>query len=1089
MRFNGFISYSHAADGRLAPAVQRGLHRMAKPWHRRRALWIFRDQTGLSVTPGLWSSIQDALDGSDYFVLLASPEAAGSPWVNREIEHWVASKSADQILPVVTDGEWQWDPQTGDFTEGSTAVPSALRGVFTEEPLYLDLRWARNDVQLSLEHARFRDAIAQLAAPMHGVSKDDLEGEDVRQHRRVRRVRSVAVLTLVLLTLVASMTGVLAVRNANEANASAAEARRQQQVASEQRGNAERSAQEAGRQEDLAQQNETLAANAADEAQRQQRLAREQRALATRASLDAKHEQANAKRQRVLADRATKRAQAQQRLASKESTAAKRWAQEAERQQKLAREQEKRAKEASEKARQKEQEARQQEERAKKASAEADRQQRIAISRRLTIEARTTLDDDPVTALKLGVAANRIQPDAEARRGLTEVVTSTRYAGAVSHGVTHADFGSKGTLVTNELGGNVSLWDVNDRANPIRLSTLDEYQSTITGATFSPDEQTLVAMDWDIEAHLWNVADRKKPVYVAPLPSGDWVQAVEYSPDGRTIAIGDNDGIITFWNVTDPAKPDRLSSMTVESSVDAFAFSPDGHLLVVSAGDERTVWDVTDLTDPAPVVTLDGDGFGKHSIAYHPTEPLLAVGSSDGTVTLWDMSTPAKPRREETLRGHAQFAHSVAFSSDGRLLATGDWLGTVLLWDVLLTDEALLLDRLDGRGSIGALSFSPDDRTLASTGDEAAILWNVAEHGAPRLATDLSERADTHGRVLTTTFRPGGKSLATANSDGTATFWDMTKPTEPVLTNTVPVHSVEVHSAAFSPDGRTAAAAGSNGRVQLTDVTDPARPQQLGAFTEGMEPQQLDMSRMAFSPDGRTLAVINKSDHAVLWDVTNRSAPTRLTRLGSIYSSVLAFSPDGRTLLANDFPRYTTTIWDLTNRASPTQIGQLKGSIRWLTYSQDGTTLATATDKKATLWDVTNRVSPRRLSTLTAHDTWDPSFAFSPDGKTLTTGSWDHTGILWDITERNKPIRLSMLERNWSQSISMLFSPDGKTLVASGDDDLRTSTVAIWDYTELNTLRADPAKTACAVTGNRGLTTEEWARYVPELPYQRTCGS
>ena len=52
MKFNGFISYSHAADGRLAPAVQRGLHRLAKPWHRRRALWIFRDQTGLSVTPG-----------------------------------------------------------------------------------------------------------------------------------------------------------------------------------------------------------------------------------------------------------------------------------------------------------------------------------------------------------------------------------------------------------------------------------------------------------------------------------------------------------------------------------------------------------------------------------------------------------------------------------------------------------------------------------------------------------------------------------------------------------------------------------------------------------------------------------------------------------------------------------------------------------------------------------------------------------------------------------------------------------------------------------------------------------------------------
>ena len=127
MAFDGFISYSHAADGRLAPAVQHGLHRLGKPWHRRRALWIFRDQTGLSVTPALWSSIQTALDGSQFFVLLASPEAARSPWVNREIEHWVATKSAAQILPVLTDGQWRWDPRRGDFTDDSTAVPGAQR--------------------------------------------------------------------------------------------------------------------------------------------------------------------------------------------------------------------------------------------------------------------------------------------------------------------------------------------------------------------------------------------------------------------------------------------------------------------------------------------------------------------------------------------------------------------------------------------------------------------------------------------------------------------------------------------------------------------------------------------------------------------------------------------------------------------------------------------------------------------------------------------------------------------------------------------------------------------------------------------------
>ena len=81
MGYDAFISYSHAADGELAPSLQRGLQRLARPWYRVRSLRVFRDETGLSVNPHLWSSIEQALDDSRYLVLLASPEAAQSPWV------------------------------------------------------------------------------------------------------------------------------------------------------------------------------------------------------------------------------------------------------------------------------------------------------------------------------------------------------------------------------------------------------------------------------------------------------------------------------------------------------------------------------------------------------------------------------------------------------------------------------------------------------------------------------------------------------------------------------------------------------------------------------------------------------------------------------------------------------------------------------------------------------------------------------------------------------------------------------------------------------------------------------------------------
>ena len=183
--YDAFISYSHSADGKLAPAVQNGLQRLARPWNSARALKIFRDDTGLSVNPHLWSSIQEALEHSRYFVLMASPDAARSEWVNREIESWLSEMPGDRILPVLTDGDLVWDEARNDFDHGaSTGVPPALFGRLTEEPRYLDLRWARDNTQLTIRNARFRDAIADLAAPMHGVSKDELQSEDVRQYRR-----------------------------------------------------------------------------------------------------------------------------------------------------------------------------------------------------------------------------------------------------------------------------------------------------------------------------------------------------------------------------------------------------------------------------------------------------------------------------------------------------------------------------------------------------------------------------------------------------------------------------------------------------------------------------------------------------------------------------------------------------------------------------------------------------------------------------------------------------------------------------------------------------------------------------------------
>ena len=81
---------SPIATPRMAdwPRAAAGLQSLAKPWYRRRALRVFRDQTSLSASPELWSAIEAALAQARFFVLLASPEAAASRWVDQEVRWW-----------------------------------------------------------------------------------------------------------------------------------------------------------------------------------------------------------------------------------------------------------------------------------------------------------------------------------------------------------------------------------------------------------------------------------------------------------------------------------------------------------------------------------------------------------------------------------------------------------------------------------------------------------------------------------------------------------------------------------------------------------------------------------------------------------------------------------------------------------------------------------------------------------------------------------------------------------------------------------------------------------------------------------------
>jgi tetratricopeptide (TPR) repeat protein len=199
--YDAFVSYSHAQDKPIAAALQSAMQRLGKAWYQRRALRLFRDDTSLSATPHLWPSIEEALAKARFLILIASPEAASSPWVDKELAWWLGHNGPNTVLIALTAGELAWDGEAGDFRWlDAMPLPPALKGAFPDEPLWIDLREYRD--RASPRDARFADLAASIAAALHGRPKEDLLSQEVRQQRRALRLAGSAVgMLLVLLAL------------------------------------------------------------------------------------------------------------------------------------------------------------------------------------------------------------------------------------------------------------------------------------------------------------------------------------------------------------------------------------------------------------------------------------------------------------------------------------------------------------------------------------------------------------------------------------------------------------------------------------------------------------------------------------------------------------------------------------------------------------------------------------------------------------------------------------------------------------------------------------------------------------------------